>query len=337
MASSSNALRWDGGPGHYEVYYVTLTDPATGVGAWIRYTMLAPRSGGEEPSASLWFLTMDPRGGATAVLGRKANFPIDELRAQNDPFELAIGDAWLTDTGMRGAFEDVAWDLRWSPGARAYAPVNPLLHRLGLAGTAFLLPHADLSIDGELTVAGERLELTGARGGQAHLWGTKHARSWAWIHCNALETLDGEPVSGAFVEGVSATVARFGREIGPSTPVVARIGGRDFDSASPLRLLSNQSTYALTGWRFEVVGGGRKLIGEVDASRDQLAGVTYHDPDGELAYCYNSETATLHLHVYERARQVGGWAHQETLVAPGRAHFEYAQRSPVPDVELLVT
>ena len=40
--SSANALRWDGGPGHYEVYYVTLTEPETGVGVWIRYTMVAP-------------------------------------------------------------------------------------------------------------------------------------------------------------------------------------------------------------------------------------------------------------------------------------------------------
>src|SRR5439155_903449 len=95
------------------------------------------------------------------------------------------------------------------------------------------------------------------------------------------------------------------------------------------------STYTLTGWRFEAVDGRRKLIGELDAARDQLAGVTYHDPDGALAYCYNSETATMRLHVYERAGHVGGWAHRETLIAPGRAHFEYAQRTPVPDLELL--
>jgi hypothetical protein len=130
-------------------------------------------------------------------------------------------------------------------------------------------------------------------------------------------------------------VPRFGREMGPSTPVVGRIDGRDFTSTSPVRVMANNSTFALTGWRFEAVDGSRKLIGEVDADRDLLAGVTYHDPDGDVAYCYNSETATMRVHVYERARQVGGWAHRKTLVAPGRAHFEYAQRTPVPDLELL--
>jgi hypothetical protein len=155
------------------------------------------------------------------------------------------------------------------------------------------------------------------------------------VHCNDFCTLDGEPVPGAFVDGVSVLVPRLGREVGPSTPVVGRMNGKDFGSTSPLRVFSNASRFALTGWRFEAVDGARKLIGEVDADREQLAGVTYHDPDGELAYCYNSETASMRLHVYERARQVGGWAHRQTLVSHGRTHFEYAQRTPVPELELL--
>jgi hypothetical protein len=97
----------------------------------------------------------------------------------------------------------------------------------------------------------------------------------------------------------------------------------------------NESTVARSGWRFEATAGARKLIGEIDAERSLLAGVTYHDPDGETAYCYNGETATMRLAVYERSRQVGGWRHQQTLAAPGRAHFEYAQRQAVPGIELL--
>ena len=67
----------------------------------------------------------------------------------------------------------------------------------------------------------------------------------------------------------------------------------------------------------------------MDADRAQLAGVTYHDPDGALAYCYNGETATMRLELMDRRGR------QTEFVAPGRAHFEYAQRTPVPDVELL--
>jgi hypothetical protein len=236
---------------------------------------------------------------------------------------------------MSGGVGDVRWSLRWAPG-RAYEHVHPLLRSDKLAKTMLVLAHADLAIDGTISFGGRLLELSGARGGQAHLWGSKHASSWAWVHCNDFRTLAGEAVSDTFVDGVSVLAARGGRELGPSTPVVARVGGDDFHSTSPLRVFINRSTFALTGWRFEAVDGARKLIGEVDAERDQLAGVTYHDPDGELAYCYNSETASMRLHLYERARRVGGWAHRMTLLAPGRTHFEYAQRTPVAELALLI-
>ena len=336
MGSSLNALRWDGQPGHYEVYYLTVTEPDSGVGVWIRYTMVAPLlAAGEPATASLWVLAMDPRPGRTPTFGRKATVPIDRMESVDEPFELVIDGARLRDDGMSGAFEDVAWDLRWQPTAHGYEHVHPALQRLGVAKTVLVLPHADLAVDGTITLGDERLELYGARGGQAHLWGAKHASSWAWVHCNDFAHADGTPAPGAFVDGVSVFVPRLGRETGPNTPVVARVGERDFASTSPLRVIANDSTFALTGWRFEAIDGDRKLVGEVDADRDQLAGVTYHDPDGELAYCYNSETASMRLHVFERARQVGGWAHLTTLYAPGRTHFEYAQRTPLPELELL--
>jgi hypothetical protein len=331
MPSAPNVLRWDGKPGHYEVYYVTLTDPASGIGAWIRYTMVAPlERSGEPPSASLWFLTMDPNGG---VLGRKATFPADALRAASDPFELRIGEAVLTDSGMEGSFEDVAWDLRWVPG-RSYETVHPLLRRV--ASTILVLPHADVALEGTISFGGRTVQLAGARGGQAHLWGSKHAGSWAWTHCNDFTAPGGEPAAETFVDGVSVFVSRFGRTVGPNTPVVGRIEGRDFYSTAPLRVLSNQSDFELARWRFEAVAGSRKLVGEVEAEPRALAGVTYHDPDGELAYCYNSETASMRLELYERAGFRGPWRHRTTLSAPGRAHFEYAARTPAREVELVI-
>jgi hypothetical protein len=335
METSPNSLRWNRQPGHYEVYYLTLTDPDTGVGVWIRYTMVAPVAGVDQPAtAALWFLAMDPRQGSRRTLGRKATSAIDQLRWTSEPFQLTIGEAKLTEQTMTGSIEDASWDLRWTPCRESYEHVHPALRRV--ASTILTLPNADLQISGTIALpGGERLELDGARGGQAHLWGSKHARAWAWAHCNDFRTLADESVADTFVDGVSVVVARFGREIGPSTPVVGRIDGADFRSISPLRVVANGSTFALTGWRFEATAGARRLIGEIDADRDQLAGVTYHDPDGELAYCYNTETASMRLLIYERARQVGGWKHRETLVARGRAHFEYAQRAPVPGPELL--
>jgi hypothetical protein len=333
MLDTPNALRWNSGPGHYEVYYLTLTDPDTGVGFWIRYTMVAPLAQtGAQSSAALWFLAMDPGAPDGGPFGRKASFPIASLSSETEPFALRIGDATLTDRSMTGALHDVEWDLRWTPG-RAYEHVHPLLRRI--AGTILVLPHADVAIEGAISYAGRRFDVRSARGGQAHLWGSKHAGSWAWLHCNDFTTPSGEPVPDTFVDGVSVIVPRFGRDVGPSTPFVGRIDGRDFASTSPVRVLSNSSRFSPGGWHFEVVDGSRRLVGEVEAERGSLAGVTYHDPDGELAYCYNSETCSLRLHLYERSRAVRGWVHRRTLEAPGRAHFEYAQRTPLPDLELL--
>ena len=262
MLSAPNALQWDGGPGHYEVYYLTLTDPVTGVGLWIRYTMVAPvADGAGEPTAALWFLAMDPRAEHSPTFGRKLTLPIDQLRAERDPFRLSVGEATLTDSGMRGSFEDVSWDLQWTPSARGYEHVHSSLRRAGIAKTVLVLPHADLSIDGTVSFGGEQLEISEARGGQAHLWGSKHASSWAWVHCNDFTDLDGEPVRDAFIDAVSVFVPRLGREVGPNTPVVGRIDGEDFISTSPLRVVRNVSTFTLDRL---AVRGGR---GEAQADR----------------------------------------------------------------------
>ena len=50
------------------------------------------------------------------------------------------------------------------------------------------------------------------------------------------------------MDGVSVFVPRLGREIGPSTPVVARVGGEDMLSIGPLAVQRNESEFDLTSW-----------------------------------------------------------------------------------------
>jgi hypothetical protein len=329
---NSNVLQWDGGPAHYEVYYLSLTDARSATGLWIRYTMRSPLTGSGE--CSLWFMAMDRDGSRFA---RRATYPIEELVAEPDPFRLTLAGADLSDRGMAGRFEDVAWELSWVPSLPAAEHVDPLLRRAGLAKTILVLSHPDLAVSGTVRFAGRDLVLDGARGGQAHVWGSKHASRWAWAHANDLGTPEGEPRPGAYVDGVSVYVPRLGRELGPSTPLVGRFDDDDFRSTSPLRVTRNASRFGLTTWRFEARDGKRKVVGEVDAPRGSLVGVTYHDPDGDLAYCYNSEVASMRLSLWDRpSRGRVGWVLRETLVADGTAHFEYAQRTPVDGVELLV-
>jgi hypothetical protein len=333
-----NTLQWDGNPGHYEVYYLTLTDPATGIGFWIRYTMVAPLPGtGEEATCSLWFMAMDPANPAANV-GEKVSFPVTALEADREPFELRIGDAILSDRGMAGSLERegrrYAWNLGWEPRLDAYGHVHPALRAAKVAKTILFLPHPDVEVSGTIDIDGRSLDIAGARGGQAHLWGQKHASRWAWVHCSDFNGSNG--AGDAFVDGVSVFVPRFGRELGPNTPVVARVGGRDVLSISPLAVQRNESEFELEGWRFEARTRSRKLAGKVMARKEDLVGVTYHDPDGELAYCYNTEIADLQLELFERSTPWSAWRKTRDLRSDGRAHFEYAQRQPIEGVELKV-
>jgi hypothetical protein len=330
---NANVLQWDGEPGRYEVYYLSVTDRGSGLGLWIRYTLHAPLQGPAE--CALWFMVMDRDG---LRLARKATFPIAELLAEAEPFRVTLAGADLSDRGMAGAFDDVAWELLWEPSLPAAEHVHPLIQRTGVAKTLVVLAHPDLTVSGTVRFDGREFLLDGARGGQAHVWGTKHASRWTSAHASDLRGLDGERRTGTYLDGVSAFVPRLGRELGPSTPVVGRFGGDDFRSTNPMWVVRNRSRFGLTSWRFEARDGARRLVGEVDAPRDALVGVTYDDPDGEPAYCYNSEVASMRLFVWDRtARGRLGWTLRDTLFADGTAHFEYAQRAPVEGVPLLVS
>ena len=130
--------------------------------------------------------------------------------------------------------------------------------------------------------------LDGARGGQAHLWGSKHAN--AGPGCTA--TTSRARWRGRFVDAVSVFVPRFGREIGPSTPVVGRLLDADFAADRPGGGRPRAEHVRADCWNFEATAGKRRSCARSTRRASSLVGVTYYDPDGENAYCYNSEAAS---------------------------------------------
>ena len=330
--TARNQMRWDGSAGHYEVWYISLTDRGSGTGAWVRLTMRAPLGGPSE--CSLWFMAMTPSGQRIA---RKRTFAIGSLRAEADPFRLLVDEAELSERGSAGTIDDVSWELRWEPGQRSGDIVHPLLEKARIARTMLVVPQPDLAIEGTITWGDTTVELSGARGAQAHLWGAKHATRWCWLHASDLEGVDGVRRPGEWIEAVSVVTPRAGREVGPSTPVTGVLLGEPFDATAPARVLRASAQIGLTGYQLETRNRTRRLRVEVEAPLQTLVGVTYDDPDGEQAWCYNSEVASLRAWVWDRSRGAGTrWLLRDTLQAPGRAHVEYAQRTPADGVPVLV-
>ena len=114
--------------------------------------------------------------------------------------------------------------------------------------------------------------------------------------------------------------------------------GEPFDAIGPLRVLRAHAEIgldALPRSRPQTRTGG--CASRSTRRAKTLVGVTYDDPDGEQAWCYNSEVASLRAWVWDRSRGAGdSLAAARTLQSPGRAHVEYAQRAPVDGVPVLV-
>ncbi len=326
-----NHRRWDGHtPGRYEVWYLTFNDPATGDGFWLRYTLEAPLPGHGEPYAQLWFA----RFGTASVrptFGINRRQPIATMTAATDPFAITIGPNHLGHDHASGALSGdghaVTWDLRWTPNPRTMRWLPSIMYRRGgLGETTVLSPSPDLALHGTVTVDGHRYQLTGAAGGQTHLWGRKHAHAWAWGHCNAF---DGAP--GAALELLTVQLARRGRTLPWMTLATLRLPDDEialhrFDQA----LLAPRPVRATGRLGFTASGLTVRLEGTFTAPLDRIVRAEYVDPDGAPSWCHNSCAADLTLTLSRRVR--GRWRVDRTLRAPGGGHFELASRQPDPAV-----
>ena len=149
-----------------------------------------------------------------SAFARKQTLPIAALSAEREPFRLVVGDCELSDRGFAGP--DRRRALGAALGARNRISgdiVHPLLERAKIARTMMVVPHPDLAIEGTIAFGvTRRSSLSGARGGQAHIWGAKHASRWCWLHASDLEGVDGSPRRGDWIEAVSVVTPRAGRE-----------------------------------------------------------------------------------------------------------------------------
>lgn len=325
--AADNACRWDGARrGHYEVWYLTCNHLASRTGYWIRYTLEAPLAGRGDPYAQLWFARFDKRDPSrTFAINRVV--PIETFSAGDRPFCVRIGDAELRHDAMRGAIagagHDVSWDLRWRPAAHTHRHLPGLMYRRGgLGDTTVLSPNLDVPVRGTVRVDGRAVEFSGDPGGQTHLWGRKHAHAWAWGHCNAF---DGHP--GAAFEVLTVRLRRRGRVSPPLTLLSLYAGGAAYCMTGFADTLRARGTWTTGRYAFRAERGDVRIEGEFSCRPDDMVVARYADPDGEPAYCSNTEVGDLRVTLWRRAGRRGPWREQMRLVAPGTGHFETGGRT----------
>ena len=326
--AEANRMRWQFQRGHYEVWYATMTHAASRTGFWIRYTLEAPEEGHGEAYAQLWFARYDHER-PERTFGINRRFPIAELRQEAAPFKIGIGESELTSAGARGRLDggghEASWELRWAPSERVHTHLPAAVYKTSLADTLVLSPNLNVAARGLITVDGERYELDGDPLGQTHLWGRKHAYSWAWSHCNAF---DGD--RGAALETLSVRLRR-----GPLVLPKLTLLSLYLDGGDPAELHFRElwqlplarSDYATGRYHLHAVDAQWKVEAELTCRPEDMLMAEYVDPDGEPAYCHNTECADARVTVWRRSPFVGRFRQHRTLLSRGGAHFEWAARA----------
>lgn len=317
MTESDNRSRWDGRPGRYEVWFVTVSDPDGRSGYWVRYTIRSPIAGPAE--SRLWFARFD-RDDPARTFGLNGPPPGAPGRIEPGALPLLWGHATCEAGAARGALagrgHHVRWDLGWETGQPTFRLLPPALDRPGLAPTRPSSPNPDARVSGRIEVDGEEVRLDRWPGQQGHLEGSRHAERWAWASCAAFG-------DGYAVQALAAQTRRGPLVLPMLTFGGVRVGGRW------VRLRGGRGkSWTLGSWRISLRSRRFRLEGQVTADRRELLQARYLDPDDRPRWCHNSEVASSRFLLWER--RAGSWRELAELASEGTTHAEWAGTTPAP-------
>jgi hypothetical protein len=322
-SDAANAARCQGRAGSYEAWYVTVNEPATRHGYWIRYTTFNPAPGVDaEAHSALWGFRFD-RENPSANWGAKALFPLGSLTIQRRPFALRLDDALLVHNGCSGEIESergtMRWDLRWDSRERPFHFLRPPWHLLSSVANIGVQPA--IKVSGTIDINGTTAHLEHAPGGQQHTWGSRHALEWNWGFASG---------DDFWFDGATSRVrSRLGPEL-VGTTLGAHAREYRFLFNAPVNVLRTRGPIASDSWVANAKLGHRQLHVAVTPRRSDLIGVTYPDPRGGSRVCYHTEVADLEL------RLTQGDEILARVRRPGAAAFEYGSESPVQGLPVLL-
>ncbi|MEU8347553.1 hypothetical protein SAMN05443665_106615 [Actinomadura meyerae] len=308
--------RWRGQAGRLEVWYTTLTDPATGTGVWLHHELVAPHDGGGA-RAHGWAAVFPP--GERPVFAR---FGPHEWSPRDwspgDDAAFAAGPVVQTGDRLTGTAGQIGWELRESGGGRPLHTFPRWAWERELLPAAQIVPKPSAAYSGEVRFGDRVLDLAGAPGASARIYGHGNARRWAWLHAD----LGG----GDVCEIVAAVSTRPGLDRLPPLPFVRlRVDGADLPSGDPLlAALRLRADIRLPTWTVRGRVGDRLLHVEVTQRPEETVAVDYADPDGAPAVCRNSERADVRIALARRAGRA--WRTEREWRLDGTGHAEVGLR-----------
>ena len=319
----ANSRRCQDRPGTYEAWFVTVNDPSSRRGFWIRYTTFSPAGGSEiEAHSALWAFAFDHED-PSRNWGGKQTFPLHALNSGSRPFHLRLGEATMEVDGCSGEVRSdhgsARWRLRWESREPPFPFLDPRFQ--GVSSVANIGARPAIAVSGTIEVAGRTYQLDRAPGGQQHTWGTSHALGWNWGFASGPDF---------WIDGATSRIrSRFG-SILTGTSLGAGAGSESFRFNGLLQVLRNKGPISADAWVAVAQLGERRLDVGITPRRQDLVGVTYADPRGGVRYCYHTEVADLTLKLSRRGRPV------VDISRPAAAAFEYASETPLAGVPLVV-
>jgi hypothetical protein len=308
--------RWRGQPGRLEVWYTTLTDPATGTGCWLHHEVVAPT--GDGTAHVHGWAAVFPPGGAPVL----ARFGPEPWNAPDGDTVFAADEILMTPTTLRGSAGTGPAQIRWN--LTATEDGRPLFtfprwawEREALPGAQIVpVPHGTFA--GTVRYGDRELVLPGAPGATGHIYGHGNPERWAWLHAD----LGG----GDVCEVVAATSTKSGlKRLPPLALVRLRIGGADWPAGDPMIHAARFITrIALPTWTVLGIAGDRRVRIQVTQPAERTLALGYTNPDGSTAVCRNSERADAII-TLER-RTADGWQPERRWRLDATAHAETGAR-----------
>lgn len=302
--------RWRGQPGRLEVWYTTLTDPATGTGLWLHHELVAPTDGG--PAHAHGWAALFPPGGPP-TFGRFGPYA---WKPSADHL-FAAADTVLEHDRLTGSAGDLEWELRQEGGGDTLYTFPRWAWERELLPAAQIVPAPGAHFTGTVRAGDRVLELDRAPGATARIYGHGNAKRWAWLHADLGD--------GDVCEVVAAVSTRPGLDRLPPLPFVRlRIGDVEIP-ASPLAPLRLKAELGLPRWSVKGrLSRDQALSIEVVQHPEETVCVHYADPDGAKAICHNSERADATITLLRK--RAGRWRPDREWRLDGTAHAEIGLR-----------